>query len=214
MKKSIVLVEDHSIVRVGICSVLDQLENFYVMNSYSLGLEALHSIKENQPDIAIIDLNLPDLPGDLIIQDLFLNGFQTKIIVMSRQKYVPQIAHLLSLGVSGYVVKDYAAEELVEALNKVSQGSRFISPSVKDILDKMGLLKEEDENQNQQTLKDPLTQRETEVAKLLCLGADSKEVASRLGISPTTVRVHTKNLLAKFGLPFLKDFTKLSKFLF
>ena len=199
---SIILVEDHPLLVDGIKSLLHKTDNFYIKKSYSTGDEGLKAIKYLQPDFAIIDLNLPGLPGETIIKELFLNNSKTKVIVLSRQKYIPQITHLLKLNISGYIVKDSAGDELLLALNQIFKGIIYISPRLKTIMKKMGYKTIDSSNINP---KDILTSRELEIARLLYSGYASKDIASKLSISLIRVRVHTKNILTKLNLNSLEN---------
>ena len=115
------------------------------------------------------------------------------------------------MGIVGYVVKDDAADELMDALDIVSKGGRYLSPSLEELLEKMGHLNvKKDFN----LLKSKLTERELEIARMICQGDETKAIASKLFISPVTVRVHTKNILSKMGLKSLSDIVKLRDVLF
>ena len=208
---SIILVEDHPIFSVGVQSILKESDKFEVVKVYKSGHEALMGIKLLRPDFAIIDLNLPDLPGESIIRDIFLNNLETKVIVLSRQKYVPQISHLLKMNIKGYVNKDSAGRDLLKALDSAILDKVYISPRIKEIMRKMGY---EIPNEIHRNLGDSLTDREIEIVRMLIKGHDSNEIAHKLSISLPTVRVHTKNILKKLELDSLKDLAKISEKLF
>ncbi len=208
---SIIIIEDHSIVRKGIQSIIEESDQFKIIESYSSGSAGLEGIKKLKPDFAIIDLSLPDLPGDIIIRDVFLSDLKTQIIVLSSQKYIPQISHLLSFKIAAYVVKDNAAEELLEALKQASQGRQYLSPSIEELLVKMGSIRE---GQYNKQIKESLTERELEVTKMLCQGFKSKEIASKLHISPKTVRTHIGNILDKLKLDSIAEINKIRDILF
>ena len=190
---SVVIVEDHSIVRYGVESLIEKLTDYKVVKSVGTGLEGLQSIKAMKPDVAIIDLNLPDISGESLIRDLFLNDIKLKTIILSRQKYLPEISHLLSLGINAYIVKDFAAEELPIALKEIKADKQFLSHSLHELLNKAHFT-----NMNHSYhITDQLSLREREIAKLVCCGLSSKVIAERFKIAPATVRVHTKNILHK-----------------
>lgn len=208
---SVSLIEDHSIVRFGLVALIEKTEGFFVQETYSDGASGLKGLKSKEPDFAIIDLNLPDLSGEMIIRDLFLSDSKTKIIILSQQNYIPKISHLLSMGISAYVLKDNAAEELLEALKNVTQGKKYISPSIEELLEKMGHLKT---NNDFNSLRSKLTERELEVAQMICQEIDMKKIAETLFVAPVTVRVHVKNILNKMKLRTLNDIVKLKEVLF
>ena len=208
---SIVLIENHSFIRMGIQSLIEKSDKFFVKETYESGDEGLKAIKELEPDFAIIDLSLPDLPGEFLIQDLFLNDIKTKIIVLTRQKYIPQIVHLLKMNISAYIIKDSAGRDLLTALDEALLGKVYLSPSIEKIVKKMGYIKSDGSAKKK---KGTLTQREIEVARMLSQGVNAKEIASQLSISLITVRVHIKNILKKLELENLKEFQKISDDLF
>ena len=208
---SIVLVEDHSIVRAGIKSVIEKSNKFSIIKTYESGHKALVGIKQLKPDFAIIDLGLPDLPGETLIKDLFFHDSKTKIIVLTRKKYIAQVIDLLKMNIFAYVIKDNAEEELLTALDEAHLGNIFLSPAIKEIMEKMGYTNNE---LNRKRPKKALTNREVEVARMLSNGYKSKEIAIKLSISLNTVRVHTKNIIKKLELESIKDFLKISKDLF
>ena len=208
---SIVLIEDHSIVRFGLKALIEESDKFFVKESFSEGSSGFEYIKENQPDFAIIDLNLPDIPGEIIVNKLFLADVKTKIIILSHQKYIPQISHLITLGILAYVVKDNAAEELMVALESVASGQKYLSPAVKSLLIKTGQIKNEE---NFDINQSSLTKREVEIAKMISKGKTNAQIAQILSLSKVTVRVHVKNISEKLGLKGLGDLSKIKDTLF
>lgn len=208
---SIILVEDHSIVRLGIKALLEESKKFVIEGSYSTGVDGLKGIKEKEPDFAIVDLNLPDLAGEMIVRDLFLNDSKTKVIILSHQKYIPQVSHLLNLKIAGYVVKDNAAEELLLALEKAGLGERYLSPSIEELLIRTGHL---NPKKSSKAYQKSLTRRELEIARMICQGDSSAEIASKLSLAPVTIRVYTKNIIEKLGLNDLSDIAKIRDQLF
>ena len=206
--KTVILIEDHSIVRVGIKSILDKSGLYHVIASYETGADGLKAVKEKKPDYVIIDLNLPDIQGEVIVKDLFMEQISSKVIVLTRQKYIPQISHLLTLGISGYILKDHASKELLPAFKEAEECKTYISPAIKELLVKVGHVSIDSEN-GSDLMAEALTQRELQVIRILCQGYDYKQISAKLGISPSTVRVHIRNILAKLKLKDSKEIIKL-----
>ena len=102
--------------------------------SFFFGSEGLKKIKEHKPDFAIIDLSLPDVGGEVIIKDLYLNHSNTKIIVYRWQSYIQQVTHLMSIGISGYVTKDSSVSDIILALENINLGQKYISPYLNEVL--------------------------------------------------------------------------------
>ena len=209
--KSIIVVEDHSIVSFGIKTLLKKKSGFSVVASYKSGIEGLKEIKAQEPDIAIIDLNLHDLSGEVIVLDLFKSKVKTKMVILSRKKYLPQVSHLLKLGISAYVVKDDAAEELLDALNHVSRDKIYISDSIKEVMKQTGYLSS---NIDLSVSANQLTDREREITRMLSCGKPNDDIAKALEISPATIRVHVSNILRKLSIGSTRELVKVGSNLF
>lgn len=203
--KSIIIVEDHSIVSFGIETLLKRKSQYSIIGSYKSGVEGLKEIKSKVPDIAIIDLNLIELNGEAIVLNLFKSKIKTKIIILSRKKYLPQVSHLLKLGISAYIIKDDAAEELLSALDYIKEDKVYISSSIKDLMKITGYLGKDIDlsiSSNQ------LTDREKEITRMLSNGKSNDEIAKSLTISPATIRVHVSNILRKLALGNTRELVK------
>ena len=175
--------------------------------SFFFWLEGLKKIKEHKPDFAIIDLSLPDVGGEVIIKDLYLNHSNTKIIVYSWQSYIQQVTHLMSIGISGYVTKDSSVSDIILALENINLGQKYISPYLNEVLLRICMSK--NEHTILASYQKPLTERELEISKLICSGTTPAKISKILSISHSTVRAHIKNLLEKLGL---KKISELSMF--
>ena len=208
---SIILIDDHPIVSYGIESLIKKSSYFIIKKNYTSGREGLAGIKLHEPDFAIVDLNLPDIDGEMIIRDIFMNNLKTKIIILSWQKYIPQVSHLLSLGISGYILKDNAPREILVALENACLGKKFLSPSLQEIMKKMGHL---EPGSPIKAFEDSLSEREIEVLKLVAQGTDVQDISKKLSISTSTVRVHTKNIIDKMKLEKTSDLARFKDFFF
>ena len=155
-----------------------------------------------------MDLNLPDLIGDAIVRELYLNNLKTKIIIVSRNKYLSQIQQLLDLDISGYVLKDQAAYQLNDALKSALEDKIFISPSIEEVLQRLGYI----DNRKKPTSKKSrlqLTTRELEIAQKFSQGVSRESLANMLSISGSTVRVHLKNIVEKLALDNAEELMKM-----
>ena len=193
------IVENHSIVRYAIIDLIKKCDIFNIKSDYSDGITAVNEIKKFPPDILVTDLSLSGYSGISLVKELNLYCPDVKIIVLTRHDHPPYIINLVQLGVRSYLLKDYAAEELVPALKSVAQDKTYFSGPVKDILINTGYLGE-DELKAEGPFTAKLTPREKEILRLIAQGKNSNEIASVLHISTHTVRTHRKNILEKTNL--------------
>jgi len=197
-KKTILIAEDHTILREGLRSLLNTDQNFEVVGEAEDGREAIRFSEKLTPDLILMDLTMPKMNGLEAIKEIKKRSPASKILVLTVHKTEEYILAALEAGADGYVVKDATHSELVMAMQKVLTGGRFLSA---DISEKVinGYL------QGKKALKtktswDTLTQREREILKLIAEGYKNKEVADYLFISVKTVEKHRANLMRKLNL--------------
>ena len=211
-KYSIIVVENHAIVKAGIEYIVNSMEEFDLIGSSADGVEGLRLIQEQNPYIAIVDLSLPSLNGVSIVRELKRISHKVKIIILTRHDYLPYVQSLLQLGIAAYVLKDNATEELKIALKKVLQNELYISPAIKEIKDKFDpQIISSEENVTDESLSSKLTIREKEILKLIGEGYPNKDIAEKLYISLNTVRVHRNNLSQKLGTHSAAELAKIAK---
>ncbi len=187
----ILLVDDHAIVADGLQLLLQQEETFEVLAKLTSGDFALAYLKQHQVDLMITDYSMPDMDGlDLVRQAKQLQP-SLKIIVLTMHDELTMIRAMWAEGVDGYVLKRYAQQELVKAIESVMHGRQYMSAEVNKALITALLPKEQPENQ--------ITEREQEVLKLLAQELTSRQIADKLYISERTVETHRKNLMRKTG---------------
>lgn len=210
-KYSIIVVENHAIVKAGIEYIVNSMENFQLIASSADGIEGLKFIQEKKPDIAIIDISLPSLTGISIVRELNRSGQKVKIVILTRHDYLPYLVSLLQLGISAYILKDNAAEELKIALSAVMQGGQYISPAIQEIKDRFDNTSAEIDSPNQSTSHYSLTIREKEILKLIGEGSQNAEIAKKLHISLNTVRVHRNHISQKLGAHGTQDLITIAR---
>lgn len=187
---SIIIVEDHSIVREGIRSYLHKTTDHDVVAETGDGLEALSLVEEHRPDIAIVDLRLPGLDGLEVIRRIRSDDAVTRIVVLSMHANFAFIMRAFEYGVNAYVLKNSAVEELSQAIEAALEGRRFVSSQI-------------DQDPQKREISDPydmLTPRERETLQLVGEGMTATEIADRLHISARTVEKHRSNLMKKLDL--------------
>jgi two-component system, NarL family, response regulator NreC len=197
MAVTVLLADDHPIVRQGLRHLLETQPDFKVVGEASDGLEASQMAERCHPDVLVVDMMMPGLNGLEVTRQVRQRSPATRIIVLSMHNNDAYVLQALKRGASGYVLKDSGPAEVVLAVKQVMLGKRYLSESLAEGLIEM-LLK-----QTGNLPKDPydeLTNREREVFQLTAEGHSSSEIAERLCISPRTVEVHRTNLMEKLKL--------------
>ncbi len=195
---SIILAEDHVVLRQGLRLLLEKTPGYNVVAEASDGLEAIRLVKEIIPAILIMDLTMPRLNGMDAIRDIKQSHPHIKIIVLTVHSAEEYVFESLKAGADGYVLKSSDFSELVTAMNTVLQDKIYLSPDISDTV-VMGYLKG---GSDKSTLsdKEALTSREREVLKLVAEGYKNREMAELLFISVKTVEKHRENIKRKLNL--------------
>jgi len=201
MKKiRIVMADDHDVVRLGISALLSTVGDFDVVGQASDGEAAVAAVRKFNPDVVILDLEMPRMSGVDAAKIIKLKYPGTKILILSgfeNEKYVTEI---LRSGAGGYVVKNVGKEELAEAIRVVAEGKRFFSPSVSRIMVEGLLKKHSAELEKLSKLREPLTDIEMEILSFLTQGLKPEQIGERLSISKTTVDRHFTELKKKLDI--------------
>ncbi|MBN1139114.1 MAG: response regulator transcription factor [Anaerolineae bacterium] len=193
----VVIVDDHPIVRAGMRTVLDAAGDVQVVAEGASGDDALRLVAQYQPDVLVLDVNLPDLNGLEVTHRLRKRDIQTAILVLTVHDDNQTVLGLLESGATGYVLKDEALETLVSAVRAAARGETWLSPAVSGPIVRR-ILGQPPSRPQPDLL--PLTSRETEVLCLLALGLDNAAIAQRLVLTKRTVQNHVSNIYGKLGL--------------
>ncbi len=190
----ILIVDDHDLVREGIRTMLEQESGFEVVGEVGDGQEAVHKTLELEPDVVLMDVNLPGGLGGLeATEAIVAQRPETKVIILTQYEHREYIRRALRIGAQGYLLKRSVSGQLKEAIRTVFQGQRYLHPAAADELVELvttgGNLEEED--------YEKLTQRERQVFKLLAEGKTSRDIAKYLGVSLKTAMTHRTNVMAK-----------------
>jgi two-component system, NarL family, response regulator NreC len=194
---TIILADDHPIVRRGLRSVLEAEKDFKLIGEAGDGLEAVRMVENLQPDILITDMMMPGLTGLEVTRQVKHRVPKTKIIILSMHASESYVLEALRNGANGYVLKDTVSEELVEAIRDVIAGRRYLSSQLSERAIETYILKAESTPEDSYG---SLTTREREVLKLAAEGSTNNEIAERLFISPRTAETHRANLMKKLAL--------------
>lgn len=194
---TIVLADDHNVVRQGLRTLLEGEPGFEVVGEASDGHGAVDLVSSLQPDVLVIDLMMPNLNGLEVVRQVGKKFPTTRSIILSMHSNESYVVQALKYGAAGYVLKESIADELVRAINEVSIGRRYLSPPLSDQAIEAYSNKSEEHETDPYEL---LTTREREVLQLAVEGYSNKEIGERLSISPRTVESHRANFKQKLGL--------------
>ncbi|HET7663286.1 MAG TPA: response regulator transcription factor [Rhodanobacteraceae bacterium] len=195
---SVCLVDDQTIVRQGIRSLLDLADDISVVAECADGAQAVATVPQLKPDVMLLDLRMPEMSGIEVLQALTLRGALPPTVILTTFDDDQLVLAGLKAGARGYLLKDVSLEQLVEAVRTVAEGGSLVAPAVTQ-----RLLAGVDRIQNQFTSleqPDPLTGRETEILRLLAGGYSNKEIANSLHVAEGTVKNHVSNILSKLGV--------------
>ena len=194
---TIVLGEDHQIVRQGLRALLEEEEGIQVIGEAGDGLDVLNLVEQLEPDILVVDLMMPGLHGLEITRQVRKRSRRTLVVVLSMHADESYVIAALKNGASGYVLKDSSASDLVTALHEVSAGRRFLSSPLSDRAIEVYMKTSDDGDED---IYESLTNREREILQLAAEGHNNRTIGERLSISPRTVETHRANLMRKLGL--------------
>jgi len=204
-KHTILLADDHSILRAGLRSIFENRPNLQVIAEVDNGLDALKSSLSLKPDLLITDISMPKKNGTDTIFELKKRQPETKVIALTMHTGEEHIHAALTAGADGYVLKDDSHKELLAAIESVFNGKTYLSPSIcGNVVN--GYLNNSVASKPVTTLE-TLTRREKEVIKLIAEGFRSKDIAEQLSISIKTVEKHRSNLMKKLGLHSISSLT-------
>jgi len=192
----ILLADDHALVRAGIRSLLEKIPGVEVAGEASNGREAIELIRGQRPDLVLMDIAMRELGGLEALPRITKDFPSVKVIILSAHSNEEYVIRALRSGAAGYMLKDAAAEELELAINAVTQGKTYLSPSISrtvidSYLERVGNLSSPIEK---------LTARQREILQLIAEGKNTKEIAGMLDISVKTVEAHRLQLMARVDI--------------
>jgi DNA-binding NarL/FixJ family response regulator len=197
----VIIADDHSLVRDGISAIIKNCSNctdIHIIGEAENGLEAIEKVRKFNPNIVLMDINMPKLGGYEATIEIKRSNPSVKIIVLTQYEDKEYILRFLKIGASGYIPKKAIGEELIAAIRSVHKGETYLHPSIAGLVVD-GLLKKKD----WLNMKDPydtLTDREKQILKLLAEGYTHKEIANMLNINIKTAMAHQYNISVKLEL--------------
>ena len=195
-KISVLIADDHRLFRDGLVKILENCNDIQVVGEASDGLEALKKVEQLKPQIVLLDLSMPKLSGLEVARRLKKEHPNIKIVILTMHEEEEYTLKMIKAGVSGYMLKDSAAHDVINAIRTTYEGKAFFSPHVSKILAESYrdiTSKEEDPYER-------LNDREREVLQLILEGNTNKEIATTLFLSPKTVDNHRTNLMRKLNV--------------
>lgn len=201
MTITIVIVDDHPIVRAGMRTILNSASDIQILGEGGSGEEALRLVEELHPDVLALDVRLPDMHGLQVTRQLRENNSSTAVLILTGYDDSQTVFGLLETGAVGYVLKDEALETLVNAVRVAASGETWLSPSVASRVVRRAIGSKISTNKND-TNKDlsMLTAREIEVIRLLAQGLDNTAIAEQLCLTKRTVQNHISNIYSKLNV--------------
>jgi DNA-binding NarL/FixJ family response regulator len=194
----VLLVDDQTLVRQGVRSLLELSDNIRVVAEAADGRQAIEMIPTVQPDVVLMDMRMPVMSGLEALQHLAAHGQMRPTIILTTFDDDQLVLAGLQAGARGYLLKDVSLEQLVDAIERVAAGGSLMQPAMSQRL-LAGLESMHNEFASLDR-PDPLTERETEILRLMAGGYSNKEIASSLGVAEGTVKNHVSNILSKLGV--------------
>jgi DNA-binding NarL/FixJ family response regulator len=203
-KLRILVADDHELVRRGIRGLLRAQRGWRVIGEATNGREAVEKTNKLKPDVAIVDISMPDLDGLQTTRQIREAAPSAQVVVLTMHESDQMVRRVLEAGALGYVLKSDLASHLVKAVKDVAAGKLFLTPKVSDIVLK-GFLKNENQPDPTEHSQRRPTPREVEIMRLLAEGKANKKIAADLGITLRTVETHRAKIMLKLGLHSLAE---------
>lgn len=201
---TVILVDDHAMMRGGIRSILQQIEGISVVAEAASGREAIDLARQHAPDIVLIDIGMPDLNGVEATRKIRALDPRIAIIALSMHSDRRFVTGMLDAGARGYLLKTCDADELLRAIDAVRRGKVYVTADLTHVLvDRL-----HPDSREGPPPPDALTPREREVLQLIAEGLTSKEIGARIGTSLKTVETHRTSIIRKLDLHSIADLTR------
>lgn len=194
----VMLVDDQTLVRQGVRSLLELAGDIEVIGEAADGASAIERVPEMAPDVLLLDMRMPKKNGLDVLTELGESGKLPPTIILTTFDDDELVLSGIRAGARGYLLKDVALEELLEAVRSVAAGKTIVKPAVTQrLLKGLGKIRNDFSSLEQ---PDPLTERETEILRLMAGGYSNKEIANALSVAEGTVKNHVSNVLSKMGV--------------
>jgi len=207
MKKiRILLVDDHKILRDGICSLLKEYPDMEVVGEAADGKSALNLVKELLPDMVIMDISMPDLNGIEATRKILADYPHIKVMALSMHYDKHFVSEIFKAGASGYLLKDCAFDEMAHAIRMIIDNKTYVNSQIASLVVE-SLMSDSPRSHNKHAFS-LLTEREKEVLQLIAEGKSTKQIASNLNVSTKTIESHRRQVMGKLNIRNIADLTK------
>jgi DNA-binding NarL/FixJ family response regulator len=205
MKKlRILIADDHGLVRRGARALLQARHGWRVVGEAANGREAVEKATKLKPDVAIVDISMPELDGIEVVRQIREAVPDTKVLVLTMHESDQMVRRALDAGARGYLLKSDLTDCLAKAVKAIADGKRFLTPKVSEIVLE-GFLNTRSQHPQGERAGTRTTPRESEIIRLLAEGKTNKEIATLLGITVRTVETHRSKIMLKLGLHSLAE---------
>ena len=197
-KLEVVIADDHSLIRLGLKNILTQNKDIILVGEFDNGKDALNYILDNTPDIAILDIDMPKMTGLKVCEQIRQEKIKTKIIFLTMLNEESVLDKAKSLGANGFILKNFATDELNQAIESVFEKEFYIGKNVRENLSQKpsNLL----QNESIKELLSRLTSTEKQVLLLIALNFSSKQISEKMFLAENTIRKHRQNITKKLDL--------------
>lgn len=199
MSIRVVIADDQEMVRSGLRSLLESASEIEIVGEAADGVDAAATIRRLRPDVALMDIRMPNLDGIAATATLAAEGSATRILILTTFDLDEYVFEALRAGASGFLLKDATAEDLVAAIRILARGDALLAPAVtRRVIEAFATAAHPNPRLESKTSE--LTRREVEILRLLARGASNSEIAEELFVSAATVKTHIAHILAKLAL--------------
>lgn len=206
MSIKVLMADDHRIMREALRSIIEKESDMKVVGEAADGRAAVRLSREVSPDVVIMDITMPELNGVEATKQILSEAPDVKVLALSMHSDEHFVSGMLKAGGSGYLLKDCAAEELVQAIRSVITGEQYLSPKIAGIV--IESYRRASPKEDQLSKAPELTAREREVLQLVAEGDTSQRIAGQLYVSQKTVDAHRQNIMAKLSIKTVAGLTK------
>lgn len=184
---SVAIIDDHYVVRLGIRTIVEMDRDLTFAGEAADATDAAAFVSRVKPDVVLLDIRMPDRDGLDALADILMARPEQKVVMLTTSDTEEEVHRALTLGAKGYLLKDRDSNDICRAVKTVAEGGRFIPAAVREIF-------------NRRQMMDDMTPREREVLGLVIQGCSNEVIAQSLGMAETSVKVHMKHILSKFGV--------------
>jgi DNA-binding NarL/FixJ family response regulator len=205
MKIKILLVDDHKILREGICSLLREYNDMAVVGEAADGKTAIRLVKELSPQVVIMDISMPDMNGIDATRRILSSFPDIKVIALSMHYDKQFVSEIFKAGASGYLIKDSAFDDLEQAVRVVMEGKTYINPRIASLVVESLITQT---GSNAAASLSLLTDREREVLQLIAEGKSTRQIAQQLSVSTKTIESHRRQVMGKLNMRNVAELTR------